>query len=149
MTAIAGLQVIGTYANVNGGTNIDSLLDAIPDPDAAHGTGAVAGGGHLDEMSPGCAAQLRVELAALLAANGVGGRHTVTADEAAANLVNIVTGVVGMTLAHCSATVWRAGVNVTVDAVLSEPVDGTLRIADGGATYNTTAGDIIVWSANT
>jgi len=75
MSAISGLGVIGNYAGAaNDGAAVDVLLNLIPNPDAAHGTGAVAGGGqgqtntYLDEMSPGAAAQLRVELIALKAA---------------------------------------------------------------------------------
>lgn len=74
MSATTGVQPIVTY---NGATNKDKvqqLIDIIADPDAPHGSGAVAGGNqgilntYLDEMSPGAAAQLRVELVALKAA---------------------------------------------------------------------------------
>jgi hypothetical protein len=119
-------------------------------PDAPHGSGAVAGGnGYLDEMSPGAAAQLRVELKAFKTAEGTTahGQHVVTAGEATANLADIVTGLADLTITNCAVTIRRAGANVTVDAVLSEPVAGTLRVADGGTTYNMTAGDIIVWFA--
>ncbi len=49
------------------------------------------------------------------------------------------------TLANLAVTVTRAGVIVTDDAVITEPVAGTIRVADG-ATYNTTAGDLINWA---
>ena len=71
MGATSGVQPIVTY---NGATNKDKvqqLIDIIANPDAAHGSGAVSGGNqgilntYLDEMSPGAAAQLRVELLAL------------------------------------------------------------------------------------
>lgn len=66
MGATTGLQPIGDYANAaTDSAAVDMLIALIPDPDAAHGTGAVAGGGFLDEMSPAAAAQLLVELAAL------------------------------------------------------------------------------------
>lgn len=157
MSAISGVQPIGAYGGI-AGTSIDALLALIPNPDAAHGSGAVGGGNqgilntYLDEMSPGAAAQLRVELLTLKAAlPGSGatasGQYVVTAGDAAANHADIVTGLADITLANCSATVRRAGADVTVDAVLSEPVAGTLRVADGGTTYNVTAGDVITWSA--
>lgn len=158
MSAISGIQPIGAYSGSLVGTSIDALLALIPNPDAAHGSGAVAGGNqgilntYLDEMSPGAAAQLRVELLALKAAlpgGGVSasGQYVVTAGDAAANLADIVTGLADLTLANCAVTVRRAGANVTADAVITEPVAGTLRVADGAATYNVTAGDVITWSA--
>lgn len=75
MSAITGLSAIQNYAGAaNDGAAVDLLLAIVPDPDAPKGTGAVAGGNqgilntYLDEMSPGAAAQLRVELLALKAA---------------------------------------------------------------------------------
>lgn len=71
MGATSGVQPIETYDAATNKTKVDQLIALIPDPDAAHGTGAVAGGDqgqlntYLDEMSPGAAAQLRVELLAL------------------------------------------------------------------------------------
>lgn len=70
MSAIAGLAVLGDYDQATAGDAVDQLLDLIPNPDAPHGSGAVAGGGFLDEMSPGAAAQIRVELIAMKAAIG-------------------------------------------------------------------------------
>jgi len=77
MTAIAGMTAIGNYAGAaTDSAAVDILLGLIPDPDAAKGTGAVAGGTqginntYLDEMSPAAAAQIRVELLALKAAVG-------------------------------------------------------------------------------
>jgi hypothetical protein len=74
MTALSGVSVIGDYSgDATAGAAIDKLLALIPDPDAPHGTGAVAGGAqgtlntYLDEMSPGAAAQLRAELLAMKA----------------------------------------------------------------------------------
>ena len=132
---------------------LDALKAAIPNPDTTSTSGATQGiVGFLDQMSPMAAAQLRVEIESLkddLAGSGGSaayGQHTVTAGEATANLVNIVTGLADLTLADCAVTVFRAGSNVTADAVISEPSAGTLRIADG-STYNTTAGDVINWLA--
>lgn len=136
---------------------IDLLLAAIPDPDSTSTSGAGQGTtylGFLDEMSPMAAIQLRIELEAIkdsAAAGGTGetatGSHVVTAGEATANQADIVTGLANLTLANGSVTVWRAGTNVTADAVITEPVAGTIRVADGAATYVVTAGDIINWFA--
>jgi hypothetical protein len=153
MGATTGMTAIGAYNGVID-SDIDTLLSLIPNPDAPHGTGAVGGGNqgilntYLDEMSPGAAAQIRVELEALQSAAPIAyGQYVVTAGDAAANHADIVTGLADLTLANCAATVRRAGTDVTVDAVLSEPVAGTLRVADGGTTYNVTAGDVITWAA--
>lgn len=72
MNALTGLTPYGTYPSATIGTaplaavtaSLDGLLAVIPDPDTAPAQG---GGGTLDEMNPGTAAQLRVEVAALLA----------------------------------------------------------------------------------
>jgi hypothetical protein len=74
MGVTSGVSPIGVYDAATNTGVIDQLLALIPDPDAAHGSGAVAGGNqgilntYLDEMSPGAAAQLRVELLAAKAA---------------------------------------------------------------------------------
>lgn len=69
MGATTGIVALATYAgSANDGAAIDKLIALIPDPDTTSSSGAQAGGGLLDEMSPACAAQLRVELAALRAA---------------------------------------------------------------------------------
>lgn len=67
MAVTTGFQPILALAGTHK-QQIQQVIDLIPNPDAAHGSGSVAGGGQfLDEMSPGAAAQLRVELAALKA----------------------------------------------------------------------------------
>ena len=74
MSAIAGFSPISAYDGATDADKVQQLIDLIPNPDAAHGSGAQAGGNqgilntYLDEMSPGAAAQLRVELIALKAA---------------------------------------------------------------------------------
>jgi len=40
--------------------------------------------------------------------------------------------------------VWRSGVDVTSDAAVTL-VAGVLTVADGAATYNMAAGDVINW----
>lgn len=61
-----GVQVIGDYATpATNKAKVNALLALIPNPDTTSSSGAVAGGGFLDEMSPAAAVQLRVELLAL------------------------------------------------------------------------------------
>ena len=75
MGVTSGFAKIGDYTTPSGDANkVAALLALIPNPDTTSSSGAVAGGtngipnSYLDEMSPGCAAQLRVEIAALQAA---------------------------------------------------------------------------------
>lgn len=75
MAATTGVQKIGDYTSpASDPLRVAALLALIPDPDATGSSGSVAGGTngltntYLDEMSPACAVQLRVELAALFAA---------------------------------------------------------------------------------
>lgn len=134
---------------------IGLLLSAIPDPDTTSTSGSQQGIiSYLDEMSPIAATVLGVELRALQdnidggATHEVAfGSHIVTAGEATANQADIVTGLADITIAKSAVQVWRAGANVTVDAVITEPVAGTIRVADGAVTYNMTAGDVINWFA--
>jgi len=73
MTALSGVTVIGDYAGAaDDHAAVQVLIDLLPNPDATHGTGAVADAAnfganntYLDEMSPAAAAQLRAELLAL------------------------------------------------------------------------------------
>lgn len=153
MGATSGIQAMGTYTGVPATTAIANFLALIPDPDTRESPSPRNFGTMLDEMSPGAAAQLRVEVAALTAALDAGGdavaygTHTVTAAQATANQADIVTGLADTALGSFSATVWRAGALISDDgAVLSEPAAGTIRVADGG-TYDMTAGDVIVWFA--
>ncbi len=70
------------------------------------------------------------------------GRHVVTAAEAVANVAAIDTDKPGAT--GFLVQVWRSGVDVTSDAVVSIAA-GVLTVADGAATYNMAAGDVINW----
>lgn len=66
MSALTGIKALGNYAGAaNDAAAVNILLALIPDPDATGTSGAIAGGGFLDQMSPACCAQLRVELLAL------------------------------------------------------------------------------------
>lgn len=66
--SLTGIAAVGDYSGVTtAGAGIDLLLARIPDPDSTSTSGAQAGGGNLDEMSPIAAAHLRVELTALKA----------------------------------------------------------------------------------
>ena len=65
--ALVGLAVL-TDLTTGSPTNkqkIARLRALIPNPDTTNSSGAQAGGGMLDEMSPAAAAQLHVELIAL------------------------------------------------------------------------------------
>jgi hypothetical protein len=143
MSVLTGLAPVGTYGSQTE-SNFDELLRIIPDPDAPHGTGAVAGGAHLDEMSPGAAAQLRVELLAALAAGGVSGTYTVTEADNTANQINITTGLADFTLTKSAVSIYRSGSEVLTARTLSKQSGGVLRIAD--STYQATAGDIVNWA---
>lgn len=65
LTGIAPLKNYAAAADDK--ARVQLLLDLIPDPDTTSSSGAQAGGGMLDEMSPIAAATLRVELIALKA----------------------------------------------------------------------------------
>ena len=69
MGALTGINSMINYAGAaNDAARVNLLLAAIPNPDTTSSDGAIQGIiGFLDEMSPACAAQLRVELAALAA----------------------------------------------------------------------------------
>lgn len=68
MAATTGIAAIATYDGVTAGANVQKLIDLIANPDTTATSGAQAGGGYLDQMSPAAAVQLRVELTALKAA---------------------------------------------------------------------------------
>ena len=153
MNALTGIVALGTYTGKTLSDAVQTLLDLIADPDSTSSSGAIAGGGLLDEMSPPAVAQLRVELLALQdAVQGGGddvayGFYTVVAADATANQTDIVTGLADTSLANIAVTITRAGSIVTADAAITEPTAGTIRVADGAATYVMTAGDIIAWFA--
>jgi hypothetical protein len=70
MGATTGIVQLGAYDGTDE-ENIDELLALLPDPDTDSSSGAIAGGGLLDEISPAALAQLRVELLAIKDALGV------------------------------------------------------------------------------
>ena len=71
MSATTGIVKLGTYTgHSTASPAIDVLLNLLANPDSTSSSGAIAGGGLLDEMSPAAVAQLRVELEAMKAAIG-------------------------------------------------------------------------------
>lgn len=149
LTSYQGIAVLGTYTG-DIDSDITALKALIPDVDTDSSSGAKAGGGFLDQMSPACAVQLRVELDAIAGDGGsaaASGSYTVLAADATAGLVDIDTGLDDITLANCAVSVFRAGSLVTGDAVITENSAGVLRVADGASTYTTTEDDVINWFA--
>lgn len=153
MGATTGLAIIGNYAGVAGAAaKVAVLKGLIPNPDSTSTSGAQAGGGLLDEMSPVAAAQLRVELDALAdnldggGADVAYGQYTVVTADDTEGHHDIVTGLADTSLTNIAVTITRSGSLSGADAVITEPTAGTIRIADG-STYKLTAGDIITWFA--
>lgn len=153
MSAKTGVSAIGTYSGfTDSPSKIAVLQGLVPNADAVAGTGAVGGGGqganntYLDEMSPGAATQIQVELDAMIAASqSAGGTYTMVAADDTANHTDIATGLADFTLSKTCCTIRRAGAVVTADAVFSKQTGAVFRIADGGATYVCTAGDVVEW----
>jgi hypothetical protein len=71
---------------------------------------------------------------------------TAVADDATADYKDIDTGLHHVGDAY-QVQVRRAGAIVTADAVCTRRGAGVIRVADGGATYAVTAGDIIIVTA--
>lgn len=145
-TTKKGFAAYGSYAT--DGLNLTRLLALIPDPDTSPSQG---GAPWLDEMSPGAAAQLQTEIAAM-SATGIAARsaiYTVTAGDVTATQSDIATGLLTAPLVPSAVVgtsiveIWRAGVNVTRDAAITSPSVGTLRVKSGASTYVLTAGDIV------
>ena len=116
MSATTGIAAIGTYGEALRSARVAELLTYIPDPDSTSSSGSVAGGTngtnntYLDEMSPACATQLRVELNAIIATlSSADGQYTVTAGDATNTFIDIVTGIPVFTLANTSWSIRRAG----------------------------------------
>lgn len=155
MNALTGIVALGDYATpVSNDLKVDVLLDLLADPDSTSSSGAIAGGGLLDEMSPPAVAQLRVELTALKAGleegEGEGfatAEHTVTAGEASANEVVVDTGLTtAVAFTTLIVSIERAGASVKSDAVVTDNEDGTFTISED-TTYAVTAGDTVSWFA--
>ena len=81
-------------------------------------------------------------LAAGLAAFAKAGTHTVVSGEATAETLDIATGLAGATV--FIVQIFRSGVMVMNDAVVSMAA-GVLTVANGAATYDLTADDLINW----
>lgn len=63
MASTDGIVVLGDYAGAaDGPAAVQVLLDLLPDPDTDSSSGAIAGGGLLDEINPAALAQIRAEL---------------------------------------------------------------------------------------
>ncbi len=82
--------------------------------------------------------------------NGVsfGARYTVVAaDDTAGEVTFIFKGTGDRAVSYplaANISVTRSGVNVALaDAVITYPANGTVKIADGAATFEVTAGDVI------
>jgi hypothetical protein len=89
---------------------------------------------------------LETSVAGMAVATGLKkGTATVSAAQASANLANISTGLA--TVTSWIVQVYRSGVNVTSDAVISAQTGGVLRVADGGSTYNMAESDVINYLA--
>lgn len=82
--------------------------------------------------------------AVLAASAPIAGTYTAIADDATANTLDIDTGKATATV--FLVQVYRAGVNVTNDAAISMAA-GVITVADGAATYDITADDVINWIA--
>ena len=80
--------------------------------------------------------------AAGLAAFAKAGTHTVVSGEATAETLDIATGLAGATV--FIVQIFRSGVMVMNDAVVSMAA-GVLTVANGAATYDLTADDVINW----
>jgi hydrogenase/urease accessory protein HupE len=88
---------------------------------------------------------LETSAAALGGASGlVKGVASASAAQATANVANITTGLA--TVTGWIAAVYRAGVDVTSDAVFSAQTGGVLRVADG-TTFSVTENDKIQYIA--
>lgn len=72
------------------------------------------------------------------------GAYTAVAGDATAHSAAIPTGLT--TVTSFMVQILRSGAVVTADAAVSEAA-GSITVADGGATYAVTAGDVINWIA--
>lgn len=72
------------------------------------------------------------------------GTYTAVAGDDTAGEKDIVTGLSSITAFFVQ--IFRSGVLSNTDAVVTA-ADGTLTVADGAATYDVTAGDVIMWAA--
>lgn len=153
--SLDGIEVIGDYATpVDAEDKVQVLIDLIPDPDTINTSGAQAGGGNLDEMSPIAAAHLRVELGALqaeISSSGgpasAFGEYTADGDDASADEMEIDTGLdTSDPLTILIVDIIRGGVSVKDDAIVTDNEDGTFTITEDSE-YSVTSGDVVHWAA--
>lgn len=98
-----------------------------------------------DGQNPGASEDLTYALLAQLAANvPAGGSYTCDGDDDTAGTLDIVTGL--GTVTSYNVMILRSGVPIFSDQAISES-GGTITVADGGATYAITTGDVILWQA--
>ena len=139
-----------------GDGSLSDLETLIPDPDfrsaGSPNAGAGSVGYHLDEMSPGCATQLRLEINKYLETAGepdvsvATGSHVATAGEVTANEITIDTGLTtAVALDTLIVQYSRAGTGVAGGTV-TDNADGTFTITESGG-LDITAGDTIDWYA--
>lgn len=147
----------GTGIAVVGNGTVADLERLIPDPDCrsalSPNKGAGSIGYHLDEMSPGCATQLRLEINKVLATGGepgvtfASGTHTADSDEATANEITIDTGLdASGALSTLIVSYKRSGTQVA-GGTITDNADGTFTITESGG-LNITAGDVVDWYAS-
>ena len=113
----------------------------------------IVSGGELD-VEDGAAfklagVQVTASAAQLNAAGGnagtvKAGSYTADGDDDTAGTLDIDTGLSSVT--SYSVQILRSGVPIFSDQAISES-SGTITVADGGATYVITSGDVINWNA--
>lgn len=94
-----------------------------------------------------------IELAGLVAKVGASNaakffakKYTATADDATNNYMQVDTGFAEAPDGYI-VQVFRAGVNVTTDAIVSVQSTDNIRVADGAATYVVTENDVLMLTA--
>lgn len=80
-------------------------------------------------------------LSGTVAGGVVRGSYTAVSGDDVNNYMQIASGLAA--IAGWMVQVYRAGVNVMADAVVTVQSTTSLRVADGGATYVVTAGDVL------
>ena len=95
-----------------------------------------------DEQVIGAGGTLTVNPTAVVSGMGKLMVHTCVAGDASAGYVDFATSLAS--IAGWVVQVYRAGVNVLGDGVVTDEGSGTLRLTSGASTYTVTAGDVIM-----